>query len=247
MKRIFTIILVLTLFLLGGCSSGNSDKPFMAWMDAYIAVEINTEQQIAATIYSKDKLSFKSEDITTMKFIGDQQIAIQHYRIIEHTELVASYHRYDMIIDYKALETGQYETTGIEITTLSMPLSFPIGTWHFDVNEAPAHAIESWNSPGAYSNNEKLPYDYTSTNDATLLTTIQYSEVSTIENKDGLSLVGSIDIKHEYDAPFVYVRTKIHSTHNDQTLLDYGNGIYLLSQAPAKELIEISRAHNQLH
>ncbi|HIW31707.1 MAG TPA: hypothetical protein IAA29_02875 [Candidatus Paenibacillus intestinavium] len=249
MKRIFTTFLLLNaLLILGGCSSGNSDKPFMAWMDAYIAVEVNTEQQIAATLYSKNKLSLQSEDIITMQFIGaQQQLAIQQYRVIENTDPITSYHRYDIIIHYKALETGQYETSGIEITTLSMPtMSLLIGTWHFDVNDAPSEAIQSWNSPGAFSNNEKLPYDYNSSNDATLLTSIQYSKHSTIENKDGLPLAGSIDIKQDYNAPFVYIRTKIHSNHNNLTSLDYGNGIYLLSQAPATELIEISREHNQL-
>jgi len=82
--------------------------------------------------------------------------------------------------------------------------------------------------------------------EAILLTSIQYSKDSTFENNNGLPLEDSIDIKHDYSAPFVYIRTKIHSIHENQTQLDYGNGTYLLSQAPAKEVIEISRAHNQL-
>lgn len=249
MKRIVTIILLFTmLFVIGGCNSENSDKPFMAWMEAYIGVEVNTEQLIATTLYSKKKLSFQAEDIINMQFIGDQQqLSIQNYEIKEVANSANSYHRYDIMIHYKALEIGQYEAYGIEITTLSMPpMSFPIGTWYFDVDEAPALAILSWSSPGAYSNNEKLPYHYTSANEATILTSIQYSKDSTFENINGLPLEGSIDIKQEYSAPFVYIRTKIHAIHQDQTQLDYSNGIYLQSHAPVKEVIEISRAHNQL-
>ncbi|MCR8659465.1 hypothetical protein [Paenibacillus endoradicis] len=248
MKRILTVLMLMVTLLVAASCSSTTERPFMIWMDSYIAVDVNTQQIISTSLYSKQKLSFTPEDIINVQFIGgNNKIVIDQYEITENKDKSTSYYRYDLLLTYKAIEIGKFETIGIKITTTTLPImSFPIGTWHFDVNETAANVIESWTSVAATSNNVMLPYNYTLVNEAILLTTIQYSKHDSIHDANGLPLEDKIDISKQYESPIVYVRTKINSVVDERNVIDYGNGIYLQSPLSLKEIVEISRTHNQV-
>lgn len=250
MKCIYIGVLVFVVAItLLGCNSSYpiaNNKSFMAWMDAYIAVEVNTENTITTALYVQGKLPFKLNNIINIQFAGEQdKLEVVKFDITEGNASAKSYQRYDIILKCKANVEGQFEVNSIDIEFSDQPsITYPVGTWYFDVNEAAANVIDSWDSVAAISNNVELPYIYTLINEAAKLSRIQFGLLSSIENENGLPLEGNIDIQNEYSAPIVYIKTKIISTVNQQETIDYGKGTYLLAPLTNQEFVNISQKHN---
>lgn len=127
----------------------------------YIAIEKNTENTIAVTMFYEGK-TFGKNDVSNIAFIGiDENIIIEGFQIEDLDQTDNKYSSYSITLNYKANEVGIFETSGIIINlTSNKSIEYSIGDWVIDVNEQTTEVIDTWSSPVASSNKNEFPYDY---------------------------------------------------------------------------------------
>lgn len=118
LKNIIAIaVFVILLFV--GCQKKyniNNDYGFFAWMDAYIATEINTENPVTITLFF-DKEPFEEKDIVNITFLDiDKEVVINSFRVDNLGALNKDYSTYGITLNYSAEEVGVFETSGVKIT-----------------------------------------------------------------------------------------------------------------------------------
>ncbi len=252
------ILLPLLLLFVTGCSREEPSKTartdFLAWMDSYIAVEKGESNQIAVTLFfDKGKEPYDAEDMINVSFQGlSDQVVVDKFDVSSgQASPNEKYGSYSITLDYTAHKTGQFRTPGIVVLLNSgQKVTYPVGQWTFDVDQADAGWVDTWSSPAASSNPAEFPYEYALNDPKAKFRQIDYGQQAYIENKDGLPLQGHIDLSSKYDAPIVFVKSKIRGTMAGKPFVGYGKGMYcgaLSDSNDSEDVIEQSKKHNVVY
>ncbi|MNO68108.1 hypothetical protein D3C76_589290 [compost metagenome] len=246
----FLVVVLLILAVITSCSEKpkiQNHSEFFAWMDAYIAVEEDTTNSIAVTMFF-DKEPYVPEEITNISFIGLQdKVIIDEFRVTQKQQATSNYSSYVITLDYKALEKGIFQTSGITIYMKSKEkVQYPIGTWTFDVDTPDAGNVDSWSSPAASSNENEFAYQYSANNSSGNINKIYYGNGLYIETKKGNELRGIINLKDHYSSPVVYIKSKIIYSDAENDYINYGKGTYCGALHEAEDIILKSRDHNKV-
>ena len=244
--KIATLITIL-IFLFTDCSKEQgSNYGFFAWMDAYIAVESNTNNAIAITLFFDDP-PFKKEDVTSVNFENIQEyVTISNFGIDDSAPKNGDYYTYIITLEYIPEVTGIYDTSGIIIElSNNTRINYPVGSWVFDINGQAAGIVDSWNSPVASKNAVEFPFNYSVNNGN--INKIHYGKDIFISNVDGIIEKGTIDIKDSYTSPVVYIKTKIEVYVNGIQKIDYGKGCYCGAFGFSEDGLISSKKHNSIN
>lgn len=244
-KSIFVIIIMIVSVFSSGCSKGQTDKGFFAWMDAYIAAEKDAGNTIAVTMFFENK-PFDEKDVSNISFIDiNKDVMIEHYTIEDSGKKDKKYSSYSFTLDYRANEAGVYKTSGILINLASNEtLEYTIGDWVFDIGEQNSEVLDTWSSPAATSNKDEFPYDYTVTTPGYVIKEIYYGLDSSLDGEPEDK--GAIRLE-PYSSPFVYIKSKVVLEKDGRSITNYGKGCYCGAMSLPEELpdfIDVSKEHN---
>ncbi|ULO06747.1 hypothetical protein H1230_27800 [Paenibacillus sp. 19GGS1-52] len=248
MKKLNRIVIIwLAIILSSGCSkpTNNKHNGFFAWMDAYIAIEQNTENAIAVTLFFENE-PFEPDDVASITFVDiSKDIPISNFGIEDTKQSVKHYSSYAITLNYTANTTGIYETSGIVITLKSNEaIKYPIGKWIFDVNEESADIVDVWSSPVATANGKEFPYEYSVIQSTGKITKIHYGDQLFINDDSGLDNMGIIPINNNYSSPIVYIKSKIIVSINGEDKIDFGEGSYCGAIGSSEDIITASKERN---
>ncbi|OWR31778.1 hypothetical protein CDO73_04670 [Saccharibacillus sp. O23] len=252
------MLLALLLLLLAGCSREEPSKTvrndFMAWMDTYAAVEKGESNRIAVTLFfDKGKAPYDADDIVNVAFQGlAEEVVVDKFDVSPNQVSPGEkYGSYSMILDYTAHKIGQFRTPGIVVLLGSgQKVTYPVGQWTFDVDQADAGWVDTWSSPAASSNPAEFPYEYALNDPKAKILQINYGPHDYIKSDKGLPLQSSIDMSSKYDAPIVFVKSKIRGTMAGKPFVGYGKGMYcgaLSDSDDSEDVIEQSKKHNVVY
>ncbi|MBA9085627.1 hypothetical protein FHR92_002094 [Fontibacillus solani] len=246
----FLVVASLILTIITSCSEKPKIKnhsEFFAWMDAYIAVEENVTNSIAVTMFF-DKVPYAPDEITNISFIGLQdKIIIDEFQVTQNQQATSNYSSYVLTLNYKALDRGIFQTSGITINMKSKEkIQYPIGNWTFDVDAPDAGNVDTWSSPAASSNGSEFAYQYSANNSSGNIKKIYYGNGLYIGTEKGIELSGIINLKDHYSSPVVYIKTKIIYFDTENDYVNYGKGTYCGALNEAEEIILKSRDHNKV-
>ncbi len=245
-KMIILLLVIITLYV--GCFDNQvvqeKNNGFFAWMDAYIAVEENTPNTIATTLFLED-IPFSKDSVADISFLDiSNDVIIDQFWIDDMKQPGGKFFSYAITLEFTAKKINVYETSGIIVTLKSNEnIEYSIGKWVIDVNKSNEELVNTWNSPVATANAKILPYDY-SLNPSGKITKIYYGDQLFISNDDGIKDTGSIDISKDYQSPIVYIKTKIIINDNQNESINYGKGTYCGALSLPEEVIIASKEHN---
>lgn len=242
------MLTVFLILLIGGCQKNqNSDYGFFAWMDAYIAAEVDTENILAITLFF-DKEPFEESDIVSISFLDiDKEIVINSFKVDNLGDLNRDYSTYGITLNYSAEEMGVFETSGVKVMLHTDGIiEYPIGKWIFDIGESSEEVVNAWESPAASSNSENFSYSYTVKDSDTLITKVYYGNDRYINNDKGSINSGMIDLSADFSSPIVYIRSKIEVLVDNEYQINYGKGCYCGAMDFTEDEIEISKKQNSI-
>lgn len=151
--RSFCITLVLLLSLgLCGCKAQPEADTFFFQYEGYFAAPVSSTLTVAITGFStKEACAAVFQNAASMSFEGNDAVRIQKFSIEPHESIGA----YSACV---VRATLAFETAGVtDATALCVQFrdgseqTYPIGTWTFDVQDAPDHAelLNVWSSPAS--------------------------------------------------------------------------------------------------
>lgn len=252
MIQSFKLLIVVSIMLVSfaGCTEKQNEskrKEFFAWMDAYLAVDTDSDNAVAVTMYFK-KAPYKPEDIADIAFQDLQdQIDIYGFQAGPMKLAGTDYNGYAITLSYNARSKGIFRTKGIRVTLKSNEtIDYPVGDWTFDVGDPHAGKVNTASSPFASSKGERFEYQYARLDTNGIVTRIYYGDQQYIEDENGLALSGSIDLSGHYSSPVVYIKSKIVLSENGRPFLNYGQGSYCGAMNHSKDILERSKARNSI-
>lgn len=259
MKKPLLMLSLLLLFITG-CSGEEPSKTartdFMAWMDSYAAVEQGELNPIAVTLFfEKGKEPYAADDIVNVAFQGlSDDVVVERFEVASGVKSPdGHYGSYGITLSYKGRKTGQFHTPGIAVTLNSgQKVTYPVGQWTFDVGQKDSGLVDTWSSPGASSSQTEFAYEYSLQDPKTQILQINYGPQDYIKSDKGLPLQGSINMSSKYDAPIVFVKSKIRGTSDGKPFVAYGKGMYCGSMSDSstngsEDVIEQSKKHNVVY
>lgn len=252
------MLLALLLLLLVGCSREEPSKTarndFMAWMDTYAAVEKGESNQIAVTLFfPKGKPPYAADDIINMAFQGlSEEVVVDRFEVASGPKSRdGKYGSYGITLSYTGQKTGKFHTPGIAVTLNSgQKITYPVGQWTFDVDKKDSALVVTWSSPAASSSRSEFIYDYSLQDPKAKISQINYGPHDYIKSDKCLPLQSSIDLSSKYDAPIVFVKSKIRGTMAGKPFVGYGKGMYcgaLSDSGDPEDVIEQSKKHNVVY
>ncbi len=205
----------------------------------YIAIEKNTENTIAVTMFYEGK-TFGKNDVSNIAFIGiDENIIIEGFQIEDLDQTDNKYSSYSITLNYKANEVGIFETSGIIINlTSNKSIEYSIGDWVIDVNEQTTEVIDTWSSPVASSNKNEFPYDYLIIEPNYKIKEIHYGPNQYIGNEPESQ--GVINLEY-YSSPIVYIKSKVILEKDGSKIINYGKGCFCGAIGLSEEVITASK------
>lgn len=205
----------------------------------YIAIEKNTENTIAVTMFYEGK-TFGKNDVSNIAFIGiDENIIIEGFQIEDLDQTDNKYSSYSITLNYKANEVGIFETSGIIINlTSNKSIEYSIGDWVIDVNEQTTEVIDTWSSPVASSNKNEFPYDYLIIESNYKIKEIHYGPNQYIGNEPESQ--GVINLEY-YSSPIVYIKSKVILEKDGSKIINYGKGCFCGAIGLSEEVITASK------
>jgi len=244
------VILILILLIFIKIHDTKKEYGFFAWMDAYIATETNAENTIAITLFYNKK-PFETKDIVSINFSDiPDKIGITGFTV---DDIKGTHHGYSsstIILDFTAINPGVYTTSGVDIMlNNNKVIHYPVGSWTFDVNIPKEEVVvDSLSAQQVVSNGfTAFSYDYSVKNEDAVITKIYYGNNLYVSNEDKVLKKGVIDIQNEFQAPLIYIKSKIEVSLNNKKIINSGNGYYCgLLAATGDEVIKKSKNHNQI-
>lgn len=247
LKKLILTLLALSLILpIPGCSKQETGNGFFAWMDTYMAVGVNSENVISTTLFFKNK-PFAKENVINISFLDldSSDIIISSYTVNDFKMPNNKYKSYSITLNFTAQNKGIYKTNGLKITLdSSKSIDYIIGDWTFDVDIEEEEVVDTWSSTMASGNNKEFPYNYTLESPDLKMVELLLGEDYSIQNFFGLETEGRLPINDYYNAPIVYIKTKIRLESADKEIINYGKGCYCGALGSSEDLIDISKEQN---
>ncbi len=221
---------------------------YFAWMDAYIASEVNSENSITLT-YFFEKEPFSIEDVVAINFSdSNEAISIENYSFSEVQTSKGNLKNRAITIDFVINKVGIYETDGIDLSFNDGTIIYcPVGDWTFDSNESIKEIVNTWSGPAASSNGDEFVYEYSLNDSDAVVTEIYVGKDFYINNDDGNILSGVIDISNEFEAPIVYIKSKIKVSLEGNAYINSGHGCYCGAFDFDEEFFNMSEEKNSIY
>lgn len=227
--RSFCITLVLLLSLgLCGCKAQPEADTFFFQYEGYFAAPVSSTLTVAITGFStKEACAAVFQNAASMSFEGNDAVRIQKFSIEPHESIGA----------YSACAVSAtlvFETAGVtDATALCVQFqdgseqTYPIGTWTFDVQDAPDHAelLNVWSSPASNRVGNMFPYHYELLDRAASIRSIQYGPDQIADVADGITVhdgVAEGELALSGDAPVRLIRPRIKVEQNGEVYSVYG-------------------------
>lgn len=228
--RSFCITLMLLLSLgLCGCKAQPEADTFFFPCEGYFAAPVSSTLTVAITGFSTEEAcAAVFQNATSMSFAGNDAVRVQEFSV-EPRESVGAYSA------CVVTATLAFETAGVtDATALCVQFqdgseqTYPIGTWTFDVQDAPDHPelLNVLSSPGANRIGNTFPYHYELLDRAASIRSIQYGPDQIADVAGGGITVsdGVADGKLALpgDAPVRLIRPRITVEQNGEAYSVYG-------------------------
>lgn len=227
--RSFCITLVLLLSLgLCGCKAQPEADTFFFQYEGYFAAPVSSTLTVAITGFStKEACAAVFQNAASMSFEGNDAVRIQEFSI-EPCESIGAYSA------CVVRATLAFETAGVtDATALCVQFqdgserTYPIGTWTFDVQDAPDHAelLNVWLSPASNRVGNMFPYHYELLDRAASIRSIQYGPDQIADVADGITVYDGVaegKLALSGDAPVRLIRPRIKVEQNSEAYSVYG-------------------------
>lgn len=217
------------LLSLWGCTAQQEADAFIFQSEGYFAAPVSSTLSVALTGLSTDMAQLAVfQNVTSMSFEGTDTVHIKDFRI-ESREAVAGYSACTMTITLAFDKTGVTEATALRLQFQDGgERSYPIGTWTFDVQDAPDHPelLDVWSSPAATTNGDVFPYHYELLDETASIQSIQYGPDQIADpGSGGITVHDSIaegNLELSGDAPVRLIRPRIMVEQNGEAYSVYG-------------------------
>lgn len=223
----------------------NINSGFFVWMDAYVALPINSDFDIAVTYYyfsNKDNY-IHSDDISSIAFHNVSGIEINNFKIQSVTSNSDKYKGYSITLTVKAKEIGESSTDSLIIQLLDgAQYECPLGKWYFDVDTEDSGIVDAYSSSFATSSPQKFRYNYIF-DDSYIISELKYWYNKKLDEPvEKSNIIDGIDS----EAPFNYIKTKGFVKGKGEENIFYGLGSYCGILDASVDDIEISYERNKL-
>lgn len=227
--RSFFITLVLLLSLgLCGCKAQPETDTFFFQYEGYFAAPVSSTLTVAITGFStKEACAAVFQNAASMSFEGNDAVRIQEFSIEPHESIGA----YSACV---VSATLAFETAGVtDATALCVQFrdgseqTYPIGTWTFDVQDAPDHSelLNVWSSPASNQVGNMFPYHYELLDRAASIRSIQYGPDQIADVAGGITVYDGVaegKLALSGDAPVRLIRPRIKVEQNGEAYSVYG-------------------------
>ena len=249
---IFLIIglLGLTGFFVWQCQSnklmseGRKEDGCFLWMDAYVALPINSEFDIALTYYyfENERNYIHKEDISSITFEGVSNISVKDFSV-QNVECENDiYDGYAIHVTIEAMEKGMNYSESVLVQLQDgKQYECPLGTWYFDVDEKDDGKVDAYSSAFMSTDSNKFNYTYM-IKEGSNIVELQYWHDKVV--KENVKETDSLPIANE--APFNYVKAKGIVEENGEGYRFYGLGNYCGILGAEISDIELSFEHNKM-
>lgn len=228
--RSFCIVLILLLSLgVCGCTAQPGVDPFFFQYEGYFAAPVSSTLTVAITGFStEESCAAVFQNAASMSFVGNDAVHIQEFSIEPHESIGA----YSACV---VTATLAFETAGVtDATALRVRFqdgseqTYPIGTWTFDVQDAPDHPelLNVLSSPVSNRLGNMFPYHYELLDRGASIRSIQYGtdQIAYVAGGGITAYDGGVDGKLELpgDAPVRLIRPRITVEQNGEAYSVYG-------------------------
>lgn len=248
---VLVLIGILALVFLGVRSKQNNimshenvKNGFFVWMDAYVALPVKSEFDIALTYYyfeGKEQY-IRKEDITAVAFEEVSNVKIKDFKVEDVECADDTYEAYTIIVTVQALEMGVNHAENVTIyADNGAQYTCPVGAWYFDVDEEDAGYVDAYSASFASTSPYKFNYNYRVEEGYSI------SELQYWHDKKLMGNVANEDIVIiESQAPFNYIKAKGLVESDGEVYHFYGLGSYCGIMGADISDIELSYEHNKV-
>lgn len=216
-----TLVLLLSLGLCGCKAQPEADTFFFQYEGYFGGAGIFYADRGDHRIQHEGSMRRGVSECASMSFEGNDAVRIQKFSIEPHESIGA----------YSACAvsaTLAFETAGVtDATALCVQFqdgseqTYPIGTWTFDVQDAPDHAelLNVWSSPVSNRVGNMFPYHYELLDRAASIRSIQSGPDQIADVADGITVhdgVAEGELALSGDAPVRLIRPRIKVEQNGE-------------------------------
>lgn len=228
--RSFCITLMLLLPLgLCGCTAQPEADTFFFQYEGYFAAPVSSTLTVAITGFSTEEAcAAVFQNAASTSFVGNNAVRVKEFSI-EPRESIGAYSACVVTATLVFEKSGVTEATALRLQFEDgSEQTYPIGTWTFDVQDAPDHSelLNVLSSPVSNRVGNVFPYHYELLDQAASIQSIQYGPDQIADVADGGITVydGGADGKLALsgDAPVRLIRPRITVEQNGETYSVYG-------------------------